>query len=269
MPFGLGIALGISVSEFKLRQLHLDVLTIDLPLDLAAHLIKQDSRLLKHTGHADTAALNMQLRAAAFFTEFEIQLGISHSRMPSQCCCRAALDWIACLQADALRLALHFVLLGGRNGSKPLSLELGQHALGPQIAQPSVHRGIQRQAIRDQRECGQIQFVGGKLAAHLIGARTILQAQAHIAARPAQAIAQFESEVLRAECQQMVVELQAQAPCKRIHRQGLQVATQTHIDISQCGIHRAIAHLTPIQHKPAPQCAAAFADVHAQIGILA
>ena len=171
------------------------------------------------------------------------------------------------------RQLLHraFDLVAGQSlpGALPAGLHL-LHLSGGRVGQQAGAHGLVKwQAVDNLRHSRQIEFVGLGLATRRGLAARRQVTHTHIAARPVQAVAGIELQVLSEKIKALIELAATQPTCDGFEFQRLEAGLESDTDLGQRHISHHTADLTPVHIDPGIECAIALGEVNTQIHITA
>jgi hypothetical protein len=158
-------------------------------------------------------------------------------------------------ERQAAQLALDLVLVGCIERAVPVQREVADDALRVQLAEQLAHSSAERHPRGHLRHQPEVQALGAELAAGCGFALGLMPGQAHVAARPADAVAGDETELFGRDGQPLGVALGGEAAFDLLQRDRLDVVCQAQRDLAQRQVERhalRLAFFTSSQARSAP-----------------
>ncbi len=268
LPVGAGHALRIGVGKARVADLQADALAVDLPLHVGAELIQRQHGFFEHPGQYQGALLHGYRGRAALLRQVEVH---GRTAQPDRLGLRAL--HLGGLRLSRQRQARHpparLVAAGLGQRALPTRLDGFHQSLWHVGAQRLVRLRVQRQAVGNACQQGQIQLVGLEFA--LLGAALagIGVLEAGVAAGPTQPVVGGELQVLGGDLHASAQAPRPQAALHRGQHQGLELLAQGGVHVGQRQVHGAAHPLAALDVHPGAHGPAPLRHRNAQVGMVA
>ena len=146
----------------------------------------------------------------------------------------------------------------------PARPQLRDHAARADVGEQLAQRSADRHARRDLRHHADVEALGVELAAGDVAGFVLAPGDAHVALRPAQAVAGAKAELVHDDAGPVVALLRIDAAGDLLELERLDRLVEAQRDRAQGEVDRRARRLAVLQLEPAAQRAVAFAQLERQ-----
>ena len=167
-------------------------------------------------------------------------------------------------ERQVAQLALDAIAQRRVERAVPARPQLRDHAARADVGEQLAQRSADRHARRDLGHHADVEALGIELAAGDVAGFVLAPDDAHVALRPAQAVAGAKAELAHGDAGPVVALLRIDAPGDLLELERLDRLVEAQRDRAQGEVDRGARRLAVLQLEPAAQRAVAFAQLERQ-----